>query len=270
VIKKLRPSFPLADATIFRASAAADLAVEARILSSLPRHTNIITLHAISENFFSDPDSGFLVLDGLSETLSDRIKWWRSEMKGGLAVLSLLQSKAQTRFEKAREVSRATSIGLPVASAMSFLHKRRIVYRDIKPANVGFDHQGNVRIFDFGLARVYNPKRGLMTPCSGTIRYMCPVAMTGGNYDLSADVYSFAILLWEVCNRTQQQPFASIKSVEAAKRSIAGMRYRPPLRQIYNANLKKIMRYGWDQDPQMRPSFPSIVSTLERMKPKES
>jgi serine/threonine-protein kinase TNNI3K len=97
---------------------------------------------------------------------------------------------------------------------------------------------------------------------------MSPENLTGAKYDLSADVYSFAILLWEVSTRTQQKPFAGIKTVEAAKRSIAGRRYRPPLRQIHSATLKEVIRCGWHQDPQMRPSFSSIVSQLELLQKK--
>jgi serine/threonine protein kinase len=267
-LKRLKRSFQMENGTIFRINAAADLAMEAKILSNLPSHCNIIGLRAISEDFFSDPSSGFLILDGLQETLLDVITKWRKEAKHAI-MLPFLPTKARRTKETATEVSRACTICLPVARAMSFLHAHRISYRDIKPSNIGFDASGNVRLFDFGLAREYDPdQEGMMTPCTGSTRYMSPEVMAGHHYDLSADVYSYAILLWEVCNRRLQKPFASVRSIKAAKRCIVGKRYRPPLHHIYNDSLRQVLRYGWHSDPQLRPSFSVIVSQLEELEAK--
>lgn len=263
-VKKLRPSIEAEKGAVYLMHAASDLAMEAKLLVNLPFHENIISLHAVSEDFFSDPASGFLVLDILKETLLDVFIRWRKEAKHVSQLVPLLRSKSQTQFEKAREVCRATQIALPVASAMAFLHRHRISYRDIKPSNIGFDDRGNVRIFDFGLARVYTDDRA-MTPCSGSTRYMSPEVMVGGKYDLSADVYSYAILLWEVCTRSFQQPYALIKDAESAKRAIAGRRYRPPIHHIYNKTIQNVLIHGWHQNPQIRPSFSLIVTQLETL-----
>jgi serine/threonine protein kinase len=263
-LKRLKRSFQMENGTIFRINAAADLAMEAKILSNLPSHSNIIGLRAISEDFFSDPSTGFLILDGMKETLLDVITKWRKEAKCNVS-LALLRTKSRRSLEAAREVSRACTICLPVARAMSFIHAHRISYRDIKPSNIGFDASGNVRLFDFGLARVYDPDHGSMTPCTGSTRYMSPEVMAGHSYDLSADVYSYAILLWEVCNRALQQPFASVRSIKAAKRCVVGRRYRPPIQHIYSDILRQVLRYGWHPDPQLRPSFSVIVSQLEEL-----
>jgi serine/threonine protein kinase len=55
-----------------------------------------------------------------------------------------------------------------------------IIYRDLKPDNIGFDVRGDVKIFDFGLAKEINPKKKLddgtynLTADTGSLRYMAP------------------------------------------------------------------------------------------------
>lgn len=73
---------------------------------------------------------------------------------------------------------------------------QNIVFRDLKPDNIGFDRSGEVRIFDFGLARdlSYVKKQRHVLGCTGTIRYManeiCKGIKTKKPYGLKVDVYS--------------------------------------------------------------------------------
>merc|ERR1711879_833816 len=90
-----------------------------------------------------------------------------------------------------------------VAAAMQYMHCNSVMYRDLKPENIGFDIRGDVKIFDFGLARdlphqkkddgTYN-----LTPSTGTRWYMAPEVVKGHSYNLAADVYSFGVILYEV------------------------------------------------------------------------
>jgi serine/threonine protein kinase len=54
-------------------------------------------------------------------------------------------------------ISRIDKVGLGIARGMQHLHSLNIIFRDLKPHNIGFDENGIVRIFDFGLAREYHP-----------------------------------------------------------------------------------------------------------------
>jgi serine/threonine protein kinase len=85
------------------------------------------------------------------------------------------------------------------------LNYHRLVYRDIKPENVGFDIRGDVKLFDFGLCRSLEPRdkvtRGYgynLTAKTGSIPYMAPEVAMGEPYGHEADVFSFGILLWEI------------------------------------------------------------------------
>ena len=86
----------------------------------------------------------------------------------------------------------------------------------MKPANIGFDVRGDVKIFDFGLARVM-PDDGcpytdtFLMSGAGSPRYMAPEClMIGENYNLKADIYSFAIILWEMLSASR--PYGFVKS----------------------------------------------------------
>jgi serine/threonine protein kinase len=190
--------------------AAKDLMLEATILAQLPAHQHIIQLHAVSTSYWDEPAQGFLVLDQEVETLHFRfIRFKRATpIPRGIPFFN----RSERRLQRRAQHSRISNIALGVARAMKFLHSHRIIYRDLKPANIGFDENDNVRIFDFGLSRI-QPKRTTdrrLTGGTGTARYMAPEVARFEHYSFSCDVHAFAILLWEIC--TLERPYVSIGS----------------------------------------------------------
>jgi len=87
-------------------------------------------------------------------------------------------------------------LAFQISAAISYLHSNGIIFRDLKPANVGFDVRGDVRIFDFGLARIMPANGDPYTDTfdmsgAGSPRYMAPECLIGQPYNLKVDVYSF-------------------------------------------------------------------------------
>lgn len=77
------------------------------------------------------------------------------------------------------------------------MHKRYIVYRDLKPANILLDENGHVRISDLGLACDYSKKKPHASV--GTHGYMAPEVLSKGTpYDSSADWFSFGCMLYKL------------------------------------------------------------------------
>ena len=65
---------------------------------------------------------------------------------------------------------RLNDIAIPIAEAMKYLHSKNVIYRDLKPSNVGFDQNGTIKLFDFGLAREITDPGKCMTGCTGSRR----------------------------------------------------------------------------------------------------
>ena len=87
---------------------------------------------------------------------------------------------------------------------MNYLHSVRIIHGDLKTGNVllkgdGSDPRGFIcKVGDFGLSRFLAEDSHIETFTCGTVTHMPPELLKGGVLTSAADVYSFAILLWEV------------------------------------------------------------------------
>ncbi|KAG8192425.1 hypothetical protein JTE90_017956 [Oedothorax gibbosus] len=97
------------------------------------------------------------------------------------------------------EAHRAMFYGAEICSALKFLHKRGIIYRDIKLDNVMLDVDGHIRLVDFGMCYCRNFNEDCM-PCNycGTPTYIAPEIILGKRYNQSVDWWSFGILLFEM------------------------------------------------------------------------
>ena len=155
---------------------------EARAVASL-HHANIMTVFDWGE----EADGPFLVLEYL----------------GGGSLRDLL--------DRGRRLSpsQAVLVGLEAARGLDYAHRRGLVHRDVKPANLLFDDDGRLAIADFGIARAlaeatWTEPSGAVV---GTVRYASPEQARGNSLDGRADVYALALVLTEAV--TGNVPFAA-------------------------------------------------------------
>ena len=115
--------------------------------------------------------------------------------------------RAVLRGEGALSPERAIDIAAQVAGALDAAHERGLVHRDVKPSNVLLDERGHCYLADFGLTQSVSsqgqaPDESLL----GTLDYVAPEQIRGGDVDGRADVYSLGCLLFECL--TGEVPFA--------------------------------------------------------------
>ena len=88
-------------------------------------------------------------------------------------------------------------IGTMILS-IEYLHRRKIVYRDIKPENIMVDHDGYLKLIDMGTAKILKEKNGMYRTNTilGTPHYMAPEILQGKGYGLLVDLWSIGIFLF--------------------------------------------------------------------------
>lgn len=158
-------------------------------------------------------------------------------------------------------VSQVLKFALEVCRGMDYLHKRRIVHRDLKAANLLLDETGVVKIADFGVARVLD-HTGVMTAETGTYRWMAPEVIEHQPYGVEADVFSFGIVLWELL--TGRVPYADMTPLQAAV-GVVQKGLRPPLPLNCPPALAETMRACWVRDPAARPTFEQLKARMEEL-----
>ena len=225
----------------------------------------------------------FIILDRLMDTLTDRIEEWKDEC---LAIANIASSplphppQSPPHFtdhdaieSTLRECLRERlKVVYSISDAFEYLHSRNVVFRDLKPANVGFDQNDCVKVFDFGfatsiaplLSRPYNGY-GPLTETCGTRRYMAPEVALKLGYGKEVDVYSFGMLLWEVC--ALDKPFDTIQSVEEFHDIVVLYGKRPSLHvePYWPTSLKALMSRCWSTDPLDRPTMVDVKNMLHNV-----
>ncbi len=241
---------------------------EAQTASSL-NHPNICTIHEVEEH----DGQPFIVMELLEgETLRDRLAASRPK---SLPLDQLL------------EIATQTCHGLQAA------HQRGIIHRDIKPANIFLTSSGQVKILDFGLAKLVSTAEdkqadGLrveavaadLRPAGaasadttitrlgmtmGTASYMSPEQVRGEKLDCRTDIFSFGLVLYEIA--TGQRGFPG-ETAAVVQNAILDSTPRPPgeLNSAIPSNIVAIIDKALQKDREQRyQSTAEMRTELEQM-----
>ncbi|WP_256788692.1 serine/threonine-protein kinase [Frankia sp. AvcI1] len=98
------------------------------------------------------------------------------------------------------------AIGVAAAVALAAAHGRGVLHRDVKPDNLLFTGDGVPKVTDFGIAKIVEATAATTTGLVGTPRYMAPEQITGGRLGPGTDLYSLAVVLYELFARRSPFP----------------------------------------------------------------
>jgi serine/threonine protein kinase len=150
---------------------------EARVLGQLGDNPNIATIL----DYWEDSETAVMVTRYLS----------------GGSLRNLIERLHESG--ESLPVENILRLSTEIASALAYIHRRRILYRDLQPRNVLFDEWGTIHLVDFDTAVSLDDQDISDLPHRPVNNYMAPELIDGGNADERADLYSLGATIYEMC-----------------------------------------------------------------------
>ena len=197
---------------------------EAKHTSSLD-HPNITTIYEYGQ----DQGTSFIAMEFLEGQTIDKII-----------------KEQQLGYEE------CVRIALQLTDALSLVHRHNLIHRDLKPGNILLQHDGHVKLLDFGIARARNEtgitQQGMLV---GTVLYMSPEQVRGEDLNFRSDIFSLGAVLYHVMTGTLPFPGESFPEVCMA---ILDGNMRPPteVRQGFPPTLQEFLQRCLEIDPEKR------------------
>lgn len=170
--------------------------IEAQSVANL-NNQNIVKIYDVGQHVDGDKIYNYIVMEYINgKTLNELIK------------------------ENGRLNSNAVvSISKQIANALDCAHKHHIIHRDIKPHNIIIDENLNVKVTDFGIARIATSSTITYTSSVlGTVHYISPEQAKGKFIDEKSDIYSLGVVMYEMV--TGRVPFDTDNAVGIAMQHI--------------------------------------------------
>jgi len=161
----------------------------------------------------------------------------------------------------------ATKVGYVVQAcrALEYAHRRGVIHRDVKPANIMVTRDGVVKVVDFGIARLADTSKTQTGMLLGTLAYMSPEQVRGQQADARCDIWAMGVVLYELL--AYQRPFTG-ENHAALLLSIL-QKEPPPIRQFVPecpVALERVISKSLRKDEKERyPSMEALLKDFEKL-----
>jgi serine/threonine protein kinase len=275
VMKHLATSSAKASNKRVWTKAARELVNDSKFLARVSSHPNIVTLRGLTMDAYGTClvqgqwKDFFLIQDRVSTTLADRIAQWRAENAAGLSGALAADDYSASDCDPNEDlIPMKCNYAFQIAKALQYLHSQGILYRDLKPLNVGFalHDPHTVQLLDFGLARDFparspNSDEFFKMSLAGTRRYMDGHVFKTGEYGWKSDVYSWACTFYEAL--AERKPYQGLTAADHQK-YVCERGERPTLTTFYvPEELDDILTAAWHPDYAQRLSMSQVCDKMQ-------
>lgn len=156
--------------------------------------------------------------------------------------------------------------------ALEYAHMMGVVHRDIKPSNILLSHSDEVKVTDFGIARVESSTLTQVGAVLGTPGYMSPEQLVGGSVDLRSDIFSAGILLYELLTAERAFSGTSITSVMykvVNTHPVPPASLHPTVPKAFDAIVAKALAKGPEDRFQTAKAFAAAIDGVLNGRPLE-